>query len=404
MKLSFLTKDFQITSKKFVASTILTSGTLAWFFVVQVPLFNMSFQNYPNTLVPYLGPVLFYTFGAFSAVIGSLLGQKINSRKLLLFWITLGIIATASLAVSNELVAILSIILLGFSLGLGLPCCMAFVTQYTTVEERARVSGIVILQTFIMAFIATAVVTMLGIGLLGVIIISIAVRATSYLALAVDDCVRPQGKERSWSKVVVNKEFASYLLPWIIFNVVGSIAWWMIPSTSAYASFVAIGTAVRLACVAIFGLVAGVAADYFGRKQSIIIGLIVLGISFELLGLAPSPTTVLIYLIMSGIVWGSFLAVYLAVPGDLAFSGSEEKFYALGAVVPLIIELGISSITTIHLSPSQLSPILGITLFLSIIPVLRARETLPEKKMEDRRFKEHLDRVGKLVKESKERS
>jgi MFS family permease len=364
------------------------------------------FRNFTNdSFWAYTGFVLFFGFGAFSAIVGSLISRRINSRKLLLSWITLGVISTALLAVFQGIfLTLLSSILLGFSLGLGFPCCAAFLADCTATEERARVSGIVILLTFIMAFIATAAISILNIGLLAGIIVSLVVRSTSYVALFLDDCKRPIEKEKSWSSIIGDREFAFYLFPWIMFNVTAGIVWWMIPQSSEYAPFVAIGTVLRMVCVAIFGLVSGVVADYFGRKQPIVIGLVMLGTSFLLLGLVPSPPTVLIYLLTSGIAWGSFLAVYLAVPGDLAFSGSKEKYYALGTVLPLIIELGLSNTTSSYVPANELAPILSIILFLSIIPILRARETLSEGKMYERKIKEHVKKVGKLVKESKKNS
>jgi len=129
-----------------------------------------------------------------------------------------------------------------------------------------------------------------------------------------------------------------------------------------------------------------------------------LGVSFAFLGLATSPLSVIVYYTISGVAWGFLIVIYLAVPGDVGFPGSREKFYALGITIPLIIYMGfsaISSLSDLSLPPNLLSPILGIILFLSIIPVLRAREVLSNKKLYERRMKEHVDKIGKLIKESK---
>jgi MFS family permease len=126
--------------------------------------------------------------------------------------------------------------------------------------------------------------------------------------------------------------------------------------------------------------------------------------SFALLGLATSPLSVLVYLTISGIAWGGFMVIYIAVLGDLAFSGSKEKFYALGMGIPLIIYMSLSAIPTavgIIVPANVLSPVLSIILFLSVIPVLYASETLPETKMRERRLREHVRKVGKLVEESR---
>jgi hypothetical protein len=62
--------------------------------------------------------------------------------------------------------------------------------------------------------------------------------------------------------------------------------------------------------------------------------------------------------------------------------------------MPLILTLGFSTLTglfDVSLSGGVLSSILSIILFLSILPVLRASETLPRKKLEARKMKEHIE-------------
>jgi hypothetical protein len=61
--------------------------------------------------------------------------------------------------------------------------------------------------------------------------------------------------------------------------------------------------------------------------------------------------------------------------------------------MPLI--LGISEPVSI------LSPILSVLLFVSIVPVLFASETLPVTELNSRRLREHLDKVGWEVVKSK---
>ena len=189
-----------------------------------------------------------------------------------------------------------------------------------------------------------------------------------------------------------------------MFAVVSSLAWNLIPSDSAAA---VTGTTYRYAFIAVFGLVSGVVADRFGRKQPIVIGLIVLGISFALLGFfGITETNVIIYLALSGVAWGSFFVLFLAIPGDLSAPGSREKFYGLGYILPVAVMVCISAIPGRSLfvgqSASLVSQIFSAILFLSIIPVLRAKETLQESKIQERKLKEYAERVGKAVQETKE--
>ncbi len=133
-----------------------------------------------------------------------------------------------------------------------------------------------------------------------------------------------------------------------------------------------------------------------------------MGIGFGLLGFVFSQTTIVLYFMASGIAWGSFLTVFLVIPGDLSIFSSREMFYALGTIGPLIILFSFSMIDTAwltdlirNISASSVSQILSIILFISIVPVIRAKETLSESKKRKRKMKKHIDSVGKLLQDYK---
>jgi len=403
----FLTEDIKISPKRFTAVTFITAGILSWLFLI-VAYFDELFMSLTGD--PFWGNIgepLFFGFAAFFAIIGSIISEKVDRRKFLWLWITMGILTTASLAIFQGIIfTLLSTVLLGISLGLGFPSCAALIADCTVVEERARVAGTIILETFIMVSLALIGISLLNFGLIGVILFLIVLRATSYLALGLDFCAREKEKQKSWRFIFSNRDFVFYLFPWIMFNVASGLvafAFSALPLTPDYQWALTIGSPVRFLGTAIFGLASGVVADRFGRKQPIIIGLVLLGVGFAFLGLATSPLSVLIYQMFSGIAWGGLMAIYLAVLGDLAVAGSKEKFYALGTVTPLIIYMSLASIpelSGVSAPANFISPILSIILFLSVIPVLYASETLPESKMRERRFRKHIREVGKIVSES----
>jgi MFS family permease len=151
-----------------------------------------------------------------------------------------------------------------------------------------------------------------------------------------------------------------------------------------------------------FGLIAVVLADHFGRRQPIIILLVMLGVSFGLLNFYLTPLTMLVYYITYGIAWGFLFKLYLAVPGDLSYIGSREEFYALGTMMPLIIYMGLGAVPqflTTSVSGSFLSPFLSMILFISVIPVFRAAETLSENTVRKGNLDRHVKRLGKLIEE-----
>jgi MFS family permease len=410
LNLGFLTEDLKISRRKFAAATLLNLGTLAWFFllVIYMPdIFAVITLNDPFW-GQYIGPILFIGFTIFWSVTASFIGERISRRRLLVFSIFLGTFSTILMTLlQGTIFAAVLGSLAGMSLGLGLPGGVALVADYTVVEERARVSGIVILGTFIVAFATIAVSRILNFGILSTVLLFAVVRSTSFLALVIDKCDRPVPivKEKPHLPSTVYREFFFYLFPWVMFSIASSLAWNIIPQKD-YPTEIIIGNMLRYVFIAVFGLVSGVMADRFGRKWPIVIGLVALGVGFNLLGFNFTGTSVIIYLAISGVTWGSFFVVFLAVPGDLSVLGSREKFYALGYILPLAIMFSFSAIPSPDLSPflsaSSFAQILSIFLYISIVPVLRAKETLIESKIQERKMKEYAERVGKIVQESKE--
>jgi MFS family permease len=189
-----------------------------------------------------------------------------------------------------------------------------------------------------------------------------------------------------------------------MFAVAAGLAINLIPEQ--FADTIVSAQALRFVIIAVLGLASGVIADRFGRKIPIIAGLILLGANFALLGFfGITETNVFIYLISSGAAWGLFFVVFLAVPGDLSYLGSREKFYALGYILPISIFFGLSSIpgSNIFATSLRVSQILSLIVLLSIIPVLRAKETLSTQKIRDRKMKEYADKIEDLLQESKKK-
>ena len=403
-----MSKASSFSPRRILPGSIVVSGTLAWFFLIQYTITDMFESFSSNPFLEYVNAPIFYSSAIFSAMLGVFVSGKVEKRNanriFLFFWIILGVLSTILLIISQQTIFMPFLsILLGFSLGIGLPTSMASIADYSRVEERARVSGLTIFATFILAISAMIAVEVFAVGLPTLILLFAIVRSTSFLGLAlnkfdVGDKVKEKLDKPS------SKDFFFYIIPWMMFVLVGTLAWSLIPNQ--FESAVSIGRILRFICIAVFGIVTGFIADRLGRKPAIIIGLIVFGISFTILGFSMSAPTVVIYLTASGVAWGSFFAMYLVIPGDLSATGSREKYYAFLTILPLILLGGIPylpGVAEFTKYSSAFAHILSLILFLSIIPVLRANETLPEPKMRERRLKEHVEKIGKLVSESKKK-
>ncbi|UCC57639.1 MAG: MFS transporter [Candidatus Bathyarchaeum sp.] len=388
---------------------LLNLGALSWFFV-----FNNYMEETFTALTPnatdwgsHIGNSLFYGSIIFWSIAISFIGERINRRKLLFTSIILGILTTILLGLleGTFFITIISV-LMGTSLGLGLPSSMALVADYTIVENRGRISGIILLGTFIVASVSMGICGILELDILGLILLLSVLRSISIFALVMEKFDRPPSIGKKIRLHLYDyKDFFVYLCTFLLFSIASGLAWSLIPDN--YEPQVAFGNTLRFVLMAVFGAVAGVMADRFGRKQPIIIGLAALGIGFLLgLGFNLSGESVILYLTLSGITWGSFFVVFLAVPGDLSFPSSREKFYAFIYIFPLFGQFLISIIPVDALlrilHPEVISQILGVFLFLAIYPVLRAKETLTESKIQERKMKEYVERVGKVIQETEE--
>jgi MFS family permease len=414
LKCNFVVEDLNISTRRFFSLTFLNAGTLAWFFLLGTLLGTLlSFNS--DQLLANFGLIFFFI--ALSAIVGSVLIKKVNSKKFLWLWIASGAFATASIIVTQgSFFQILSILLVGVSWGLGLPYCLSLLATWTTPEERARVSGFIIFLTFGMVSIALLVVRFLNLNPLGIILLCISLRCTSFFALFSDSFFISRHDEHKKEKyhipLLQHRNFLFYLFPWLMFNLaVGLVSFvWTGLKTNDFEVIGENGNLVRFISFALFGLVSGFIADRYGRKTPIILGLVMLGISFTFLGLATQSFTslvsfaVIFYYITSGIAWGFLTPVYLAVLGDLPFIKARETVYALGIIVPLLVFV-CSSVLPILLDLSApanvLSIALSVMLFVSVIPILYASETLPETNLRARKMRNYINKVGKLVDESR---
>lgn len=131
-----------------------------------------------------------------------------------------------------------------------------------------------------------------------------------------------------------------------------------------------------------------------------------LGIGYAVLGLYQTELFgSIIYAILDGVAWGIFYVLFIfTLWGDLAQNRNSDKFYFLGAlpfVSSYFIQLVFSPILE-GLIPSTIFSFASVFLFLAVLPLIYAPETLPEKLMKDRDLKSYIENAKKKAqKESK---
>ena len=344
--------------------------------------------------------IWFYAFASISAVVGVIIANKVNRRIFLIIWVAMGISSTLSLLFfSGYIFSVIISVFFGISLGLGLPSSLSCMADSTDIGERGRVSGAIVLASFIMAFFTPIIAGLLSLGITAAILLTAAVRSTSLIALIFDPCAKTKNDLRITFNA--SKNFIFYLFPWVVFVITAGAVFYIIPASSDYTQALKVGSMLRFGCIAVFGFITGIVADRFGRKLPLIIGLVMFYTSFTLVGFEMNPTTAMIFYLATGVAWGSLLVVFLSVPGDLSTSNSRAKYYAAGLMLPIIILLGLTSGPTpdllANLAKGSSMVILSFALFLTLLPILRAKETLPEEKIKERKMKEYLEKLGKTI-------
>ncbi len=241
----------------------------------------------------------------------------------------------------------------------------------------------------------------------GILWLTIGIKSIGFLSFALDPISRVEKEAKPWRAILGYGDFNRYLLAFVLFMVAaGLVALVWQGLSSAYDEAAETGTVFRYVGLCIFALISGLVSDRIGRKKPMILGLMMLGAAYAIVGLMTTPATFFVNLLLSGFAWGILMVVYIVVLGDLSFAGSSERFYTIGWVLPLILYIGVEGTgQLIHIPTLRVdvfSTILSIVLFASILPLLSAVETLSESKLRGRRLREHAEKVGKLVQKSEE--
>ena len=396
---------------------MINAGTLSWY---------MYFANYIGSTIVFqnfttdpsminVGKALFFLAAGVSAFVGVLLRKRISNKRFLWAWTLFGVLSSAILLFfKGDIFIFIFGPLLGIAMGLGFPYSLSLLASHTKIEQRGRVAGIMLFETFAFAMLAGFVTVEFNLGFTGTVAALVVLKFTSLLGLAIGEISSSSKSAYQLSSVSQiriqekNKNFLMYLIPWLLFIVIvvliDHVVW---PSLEQDPQIYEAlhGPPYTYVGTTIFAVVAGFMADRFGRKVPIFIGLGVLGFSSALLGSVISPETVFIHHIAIGIAFGFLMTVYSAIPGDLSEKFNSEKLYALTVVLPLLIYFGLGALPQYFGASAtaiSVSWILTSLLLLSIAPLYLAKETLKEEKIRERKIKEHTEQLGKIIQESKE--
>jgi MFS family permease len=191
-----------------------------------------------------------------------------------------------------------------------------------------------------------------------------------------------------------------YFIPWTMFSVINYLGW-PINSKIHGEDFVYFSILINTIIAGIFALVAGILADNIGRKRTLVSGFIIFGVGYAILGINPFNIYAwYFYTLVDGIAWGIIYVIFwFTIWGDLAREKSSEKYYAIG-----ILPYALSGFLRTTLGPYIASAIseyaifsfASFFLFLAVVPLMYAPETLPEKKLRERELRSYIEKAKKV--------
>ena len=88
----------------------------------------------------------------------------------------------------------------------------------------------------------------------------------------------------------------------------------------------------------------------------------------------------------------------ISVWGDLSYGASSDKYYAIGVLpyfISKFLQLVIGNVVATSISPYALFSFTAFFLFIAVLPLVYASETLPEKKIKERELKSYIEKAKK---------
>ncbi len=388
-------KEIGISPKLAAANIVVVAGAFVWYFIAYNLLNGLAqiglLEPFEQLAVVGVNTAMIAVF----ALLGARFVGKFQSRGIFLsYWALAGVlISCIPLFLSTPSIVPLIIVsaILGAYFGFGMPATMGYFAATTVAENRATTGGF----TFLAIGLGLALSSMIEPSMStiwitsGILLFLRLASCLMFLSLRseVKEAPREPFGRVSYAGITSNRAFRLYFIPWIMFNIVDYLT---LPSTDRLIGNFALpfrGYATDLRVVepvliAVFAVITGFFADAKGRKRLAILGFASLGIGYASLSIFSSFPSWIFYTFADGIAWGILNVVFLfTLWGDLARGGNSEKLYVLGALPYLLSNFAYVLFDELgtYLHPIQIFTFASFFLFLAVLPLFYAPETLPEK-------------------------
>lgn len=405
-----LTEKNSHTRRFALQGVFLVANAFIWYFLALNVLYSLV-----NSISTPLEAQLIYGvhFGTLviCLVVGAPAGRKIGRKKLFTLWTLLGVVSPVVLFAVNSAsfpVLLTLAALFAVSAGLGMPNCMEYFTHSTSTANRGRYAGLILLFSGLGLF----ALRLAGEGVELAIVELIIWRFLGFIAML---RIKPFNEhvekttKISYGSLIRQRSFLLYIIPWAMFSIVNYLSAPVQVGILGGETFTFLQI-IENAVSGVSAIAAGFLIDYVGRKTASIAGFALLGVSYAILGLYPTQMlSWYLYVVFDGITWGILGVLFVVtIWGELNPSVASDKYYAIG-ILPFFmskfVELIFAGSISANIPAYTLFSFTAFFLFLAVLPLVYAPETLPEKITKDRDLKSYIAKAQQVVaKESKKKS
>ncbi len=398
--------------KEALVSTFLVANAFVWYLSGYSFLQNATISRFGNTSLLIIATANFASL-VLSAFAVSLVTSKFKRRPVFLkYWILAGALLSVLFAIINlaDFVGLLVLAsLIGVYFGIGMPVCMGYYAKSTAPQNRAKLSGIIIL----LIGLGYPLISIIGRNETILLAASLGVwQILGLISVLFIKSVEPlvEQKERvSYRSVISNKTFLLYAAPWLMFSLINQLTMELNTHYFSSGTFPAVlGQNFLLIENILAGasaIICGFLADKKGRKRLALVGFVLLGVGYASLGLfSGNYFAVWFYVCVDGVAWGAFSMLFLVtIWGDIAQEKSSEKYYFLGVLPYLLSNLaGVLTGTYVSANVQERTvfSFASFFLFVAVLPLVYAPETLPNRILKNLDLNSYVNKALEKVKES----
>jgi MFS family permease len=400
---------------KAILPLFLVANSLSWFLLTMVTVLNISVPDQnsiqPIRILSISGS--YFIALLFSSLIGAtLLAQKMKQKSFASLWTLIGVgscLLFYLLGSQASLVALgLMSLILGSSVGLGIPMCLSMFANQTKSEKRGRYGAALFFITQIMT--AAFLFPLDGMAIENKFLFFSLWRILGLVGIIflINNKSVTQEKDTPILKILKDRTFILYFLPWFMFTLINFIQTPIVENhmgQDTYNTYVLI----TFIITSLSAIGAGFLCDFRGRKVTSIIGFVLLGVGYGFLSFLSDPAVkmigIVLFTIFDGLAWGFLYVNFIFVVwGDLSEVGNRAKYYFLGGMPFLfsgLIQVSIEPIA--NAIPIQTSfSLASFFLFIATLPLLYAPESLSDKLMKSRELFNYVNNALKKVQKEKE--